>query len=103
STSEADTLITRLSAHRAVRGVLIISNPEHAIIRASGPMFDGEEGRKYARVIGRVVRVVREGVQEVGEGDELRFVRVRTRRHELMITPAVDERYILVVLQDPTT
>lgn len=43
--------------------------------------------------------------------DELRFMRVRTKRHELIITPGElilairvdrkDERYLLVVLQDP--
>jgi len=64
-------------------------------------MFEGEEGKKYARVVGRVVRVVREGLGEVTEGDDLKFMRVRTKRHELMITP--DERYVLVVLQDPSS
>jgi len=64
-------------------------------------MFEGEEGRKYARVVGRVVKVAKEGIEEVSEGDDLKFMRLRTKRHELMITP--NERYVLVVLQDPTT
>lgn len=52
--------------------------------------------------------------------DDLRFLRIRTKRHELMITPGAgtamsriklmltflllvtDELYILVVVQDPT-
>jgi len=32
--------------------------------------------------------------------DELRFMRIRTRRHEIMLTP--DPKYLLVVLQDPS-
>jgi len=97
---ELDALLNRLTSHRAVRGVLILSR-DNAIIRHSGTMFEGEEGKKYAKVVGRVVRVVREGLNEVTEGDDLKFMRLRTKRHELMITP--DERYVLVVLQDPAS
>ncbi|KAG6811069.1 hypothetical protein H0H92_009129 [Tricholoma furcatifolium] len=68
-----------------------------------GVIFEGEQGRKYATVIGRIVESVQSGLEEVhaGEtdGDEVRFMRIRTKRHELMITP--DDRFLLAVLHDP--
>lgn len=33
------------------------------------------------------------------EGDELAFLRVRSKKHEIMIAP--DKDYILVVIQNP--
>jgi len=74
-----------------------------SIIRHSGVIFDGEQGKKYASAIGRIVESVQVGLEEVhgGEtdGDEVRFMRIRTKRHEIMISP--DERYLLAVLHDP--
>lgn len=40
------------------------------------------------------------GVGGVDEGDEVGFVRIRTKRYEMMISPS--DKYLLVVLQDPT-
>lgn len=81
-------------------------------------MFEGEKGRKYAGVIARIVENVQAGLEEVNssgggvvggggtgidessEADEVRFMRIRTKRHEIMISP--DERFLLAVLHDPT-
>ena len=83
------------------------------IIRHSGVVFEGEQGRKYAGVIGRIVESVQGGLEEIsgeqndGVGihiswedlrdglalihimiqDEIKFLRIRTKRHELMISP----------------
>jgi len=76
-------------------------------------VFEGEKGRKYAGVIARIVENVQTGLEEVNSGgvgaagidesseaDEVRFMRIRTKRHEIMISP--DERFLLAVLHDPT-
>ena len=80
-----------------------------SIIKHSGVVFEGDQGRKYAGVIERIVDSVQTGLEEVSgeqnEGvgiilcwkrarradlaqDEIRFLRIRTRRHELMISPS---------------
>lgn len=96
---EVEQTIARLSAHKTVRGVMICSR-EGPIIRQSGSVFEGEQGKKYAAVVKKMVDACKTGLDEVNDaGDELKFMRIRTKKHELMITP--DEHYLLVVLQDP--
>ncbi|CAE6457286.1 Dynein light chain roadblock-type 2 AltName: Full=Dynein light chain 2B, cytoplasmic [Rhizoctonia solani AG-1 IB] len=97
---EIEYTLSRLSGHRNVRGVLVLAR-QGAIIRYSGVAFEGEQGRKYAVAVKKIVDCCRTNLEEIGEeGDELRFLRMRTKKHELMISP--DERYILIVLQDPS-
>ncbi|KAA1477452.1 hypothetical protein DENSPDRAFT_861542 [Dentipellis sp. KUC8613] len=95
-----------LSGHRSVLGYLLVSRGQPvSIIRHSGVVFEGEQGRKYATAIARMVESVQGALEEVSgepnEGDDIRFMRIRTKRHEIMISP--DRRYLLAVLHDPTT
>ncbi|KAF9020550.1 hypothetical protein BDZ89DRAFT_1072172 [Hymenopellis radicata] len=102
---ELSQTLALLSTHRSVLGYILLAHPHHlgggvSIIRSSGVIFDGDAGRKYAAVIARIVDSVRDGMEEVGEEDEVKFMRIRTRRHEIMISP--DDKYLLAVLHDPT-
>ncbi|KAH8981289.1 hypothetical protein EDB86DRAFT_442765 [Lactarius hatsudake] len=102
---ELETL-SLLSSHRSVLGYLILSRGQPiSIIRHSGVVFEGEHGRKYATAIGKMIEGVQSALEEVSgeanEGDEIRFMRIRTKRHEIMISP--DKRYLLAVLHDPAT
>ncbi|KAF9559837.1 hypothetical protein CPC08DRAFT_637263 [Agrocybe pediades] len=107
---ELEQTLSMLSSHRSVLGYLLITRGQHpSIIRHSGVVFEGEQGKRYAAVVARIVESVRSGLEEVraddgigsaGEtDDEVRFVRIRTKRHEIMISP--DDRYLLAVLHDP--
>ncbi|GEM10011.1 dynein light chain-related protein [Rhodotorula toruloides] len=60
----------------------------------SGPKTSGL-ARRYARAATRMVEAVGSEVRDCDEdkADDLRFLRIRTKRHELIITP--DEQYIL--------
>ncbi|KAH7925052.1 hypothetical protein BV22DRAFT_1012040 [Leucogyrophana mollusca] len=103
---ELEQTLSMLSAHRSVLGYLLLSRGDQvSIIRHSGVVFEGEQGRKYASVIGKIVESVQAGLEEVSgsenDGDNIRFMRIRTKRHEIMISP--DERYLLAVLHDPAT
>ncbi|KAF5369277.1 hypothetical protein D9758_002616 [Tetrapyrgos nigripes] len=103
---ELEQTLSMLSSHRSVLGYMLLSRGHPvSIIRHSGVVFDGEHGRKYAAVIARIVESVQTGLEELnggeGDGDDVRFLRIRTKRHELMISP--DGRYLLAVLHDPAT
>ncbi|KAJ7195522.1 hypothetical protein GGX14DRAFT_676918, partial [Mycena pura] len=109
---ELEQTLSLLSSHRAVLGYILIGRGHPvSIIRHSGVVFEGEQGRKYAAAIGRMVESVQAGLEEVHAGsvsasgdsdpEELRFLRIRTKRHEIMISP--DNRYLLAVLHDPST
>jgi len=103
---ELEQTLALLSSHRSVLGYLLLSRGDQvSIIRHSGVVFEGEQGKKYASVISRIVESVQTGLEEVSdeenEGDQIRFMRIRTKRHELMISP--DGRFLLAVLHDPAT
>ncbi|KAF8151719.1 hypothetical protein B0H34DRAFT_664679 [Crassisporium funariophilum] len=112
---ELEQTLSMLSSHRSVLGYMLVTRGHHpSIIRHSGVVFEGEQGKRYAAVVARIVESVQSGLEEVraddglgaattGEADdEIRFMRIRTRRHEIMISP-VDDRYLLAVLHDPAT
>lgn len=40
-----------------------------SIIRQSGVVFEGEQGRRYASAIGRIVESVQAGLEEVHAGE----------------------------------
>lgn len=102
---ELEQTLALLSSHRSVLGYLLLSrdvaDAEPAssakephmfgIIRHSGVVFEGEQGRRYANAVGRIVASTQAALEEVSEekneGDEIRFMRIRTKRHEIMISP----------------
>ena len=43
-----------------------------SIIRHAGVVFEGEQGRKYASAVQRIVEACTSGLQEVGGGDTVR-------------------------------
>ena len=109
--AEFEQTLTLLTSHRSVLGYLLLSRSQPVtIIRHSGVVFEGEQGRKYAQAVGRIVESVQTGLEEVaGDSndavrapsldqliakphiahcqDEIRFMRIRTKRHEIMISP----------------
>ena len=106
---------------------MLVTRGHHpSIIRHSGVVFDGEQGKRYAAVVARIVESVQAGLEEVrvddgltaaatGETDvvrgflpsdaglektlylilyyickdEVRFMRIRTKKHEILISPGV--------------
>ncbi|ORX39186.1 hypothetical protein BD324DRAFT_649276 [Kockovaella imperatae] len=113
---ELEATLARLSAYRKVRGVMILSRgasttqradgqasageaSQSGILRRTGSVFEGNGGEKYASAVEDIVLRVGKAVASCEEGDEAKLMRIRTKRHELIITP--NDRYLLVVLQDP--
>lgn len=70
---ELEQTLSLLSSHRSVLGYLVLSRAAPvSIIRHSGVVFEGEQGRKYARAVARIVEAVTEGLEEVGgEGERV--------------------------------
>ncbi|KAE8229894.1 hypothetical protein CF326_g5121 [Tilletia indica] len=106
---EVEHTLSKLTSHKNVTGCLILSRPETLVIRAEGPAFEpGGPGAlersdrlvKVVRMVRRVVDVMTKEVTDTDEGDDLGFVRIRTKKYEMLISPS--EKYLLVVLQDPT-
>ena len=61
-----------LSSHRSVLGYMLVTRGQHpSIIRHSGVVFDGEQGKRYAAVVARIVESVQAGLEEVRVDDGL--------------------------------
>lgn len=107
---EVQQTLTRLSAYKNVRGILITARASGGIVQQSGTAFEGEKGKEYGRVVAGMVAAVSMGVGQLDEGvsrrrgfgkgfdaptmaylvdiqDDLRLMRLRTKRHELIVTP----------------
>jgi len=116
---ELEATLQMLSSHRTVLGILVLSRATlPSIIRHSGVVFEGEQGKKYAKAVGRIVAACKTGLDEVdgGEGvripierrnvecsnasvesqDDLKFMRIRTKRHEIMISPGMSVSFACV-------
>jgi len=65
-----------LSSHRSVLGYLVLSRGHPvSIIRQSGVVFEGEQGRRYASAVARIVEGVQSALVEAS-GEENEGVRV---------------------------
>jgi dynein light chain roadblock-type len=63
---ELEQTLTMLSGHRSVLGYLLLSRGRPAsIIRYSGVVFEGDQGRKYAGAVARMVEEVQGALVEV--------------------------------------
>jgi dynein light chain roadblock-type len=68
--AELEQTLALLSSHRSVLGYMLLSRGQPvSIIRHSGVIFEGEQGRKYASAIGRIVESVQGGLEEVYGSD----------------------------------
>ncbi|OWT40634.1 dynein light chain roadblock-type [Cryptococcus neoformans] len=109
SAPEVETTLARLSTYRNVRGVMVLTRTRHtadtsntsdtAVLQTTGTVFEDDGGKRYASAVESIVGGVTKALKECDESDEPKFMRIRTKKHELIITP--DDKYVLVVLQDP--
>jgi dynein light chain roadblock-type len=122
---ETAALLARLSSRPGVRSTLILSRDTGAIVRSTGLLTAediSEEGGEsapngiggtdtegtnkgtrnadaVARLVWNFVKNARETTEELnGEGDEVKLLRLRTRKNELVIVP--DAKFLLVVVHD---
>lgn len=121
---ETAALLARLSSRPGVQSTLILSRDTGAIVRSTGLITaediseEGEsvpngiggtdtEGKKkgtrnadaVARLVWNFVKSAGEMTEELnGESDEVKLLRLRTRKNELVVVP--DAKFLLVVVHD---
>lgn len=94
--TEIEETITRLSSLKGVKGVLVM-NINGAVIRSN---FSNQDTENYSKLVSSLSIKATDVVKSSDEDDDLVFLRIRTKRYEIMVAPEKD--YILVVVQDPT-
>ncbi|RKO96128.1 hypothetical protein CXG81DRAFT_29066 [Caulochytrium protostelioides] len=91
--SEVEETIKRLSAHKGVEGIIIV-NMDGIPIRST---LDPEKTIQHAALLSQLTAKAKSVVRDLDPQNDLTFLRIRSQKHEIMVSP--DKDYILIVLQ----
>lgn len=95
-TSEIEEIFKKLKDQEGVVGV-VVTTAEGAPIKTS---FDHVTTLQYSSLVTRLCEQTRSTLRDLEPGNDLTFLRMRTKKHEVMIAP--DKNYCLVVVQNPS-
>jgi len=95
--SEIEETLKRIQSHKGVIGVVIVNN-EGIPIRST---LDNSETAQYAALITQLAIKAKSTVRDLDPQNDLTFLRIRSKKHEIMVAP--DKEYILIVVQNPNT
>eukprot|EP00241_Pyramimonas_parkeae_P008905 CAMPEP_0114252956 /NCGR_PEP_ID=MMETSP0058-20121206/16126_1 /TAXON_ID=36894 /ORGANISM="Pyramimonas parkeae, CCMP726" /LENGTH=98 /DNA_ID=CAMNT_0001366951 /DNA_START=147 /DNA_END=443 /DNA_ORIENTATION=- len=94
--SEVEATLQRINSHKGVLGTIIV-NDEGQAIRTTA---DAAVTAQYAEFIPQLASMARSLVRDLDPQNDLQFLRIRSRMHEIMVAP--DNDFTLIVIQDPT-
>jgi len=92
--SEVEETLKRLVAHKGVIGTIIV-NSEGIPIKST---LDQHTTTQYSGLINQLVDQAKNMFKEIDSSNDLTFMRLRTKKHEIMIAP--DRDYLLIVIQN---
>lgn len=89
----------RLQTHKGVQGVVVL-NGDGIAIRST---FDADTTVQYAALVSQFTVKARCAIKNLDCENELQFLRIRSKKHEIMIAPEFEagHEYSMVVVQDP--
>jgi len=93
--SEIEETLKRIQSHKGVIGIIIV-NSEGIPIRST---LDNNETAQYSALITQLAIKAKSTVRDLDPQNDLTFLRIRSKKHEIMIAPEKD--YILIVIQNP--
>eukprot|EP00798_Chlamydomonas_sp_ICE-L_P018489 gene18489-24987_t len=93
-----DETFKRLQSHKGVIGAIVV-NSEGIPIRTT---FDNDLTVQYAALSNFFTVKARSVVRKLDSENDLKFLRIRSKKHEIMIAPEFDCGYYLLVVQDPS-
>eukprot|EP00755_Sulcionema_specki_P001938 Sspe_Gene.117765::Locus_109669_Transcript_1_1_Confidence_1.000_Length_411::g.117765::m.117765/K10419/DYNLRB, DNCL2; dynein light chain roadblock-type len=99
SDGSVDEVVRKINKEKGVKGFIII-NSEGIPIKDS---FDEVEPKMltihYAALITSMVAKARAAIRDLDVTNELTFLRLRSKKNEILVAP--DKDYILIVIQEP--
>lgn len=97
SNAEFEETLKRIAAHKGVIGTMVI-NSEKTPIKTT---MDNTKSNLYAILISELCEKARSVVRDLDPTNELTFLRVRTRKEEILIATE-NKEYALIVIQTPS-
>lgn len=112
--TEIDNTISRINTYDGVERILIIKSSENdesqnILVRSQSKnnkkevnyKDESEEAQKFARSIPQIGKEARSMIRQLDNKNDLKFLRIRTEGHEILISP--DKDYYLCVVQNLDT
>ncbi|XP_069112629.1 dynein light chain roadblock-type 2-like isoform X1 [Argopecten irradians] len=91
--TDVEETLKRIQAHKGVIGIIVV-NAEGIPIRTS---LDNSTTVQYANLLTNLTMKARSVVRDIDPQNDLTFLRVRSKKHEILVAPEKD--YLLVVIQ----
>ncbi|KAG4070480.1 hypothetical protein HA402_005712 [Bradysia odoriphaga] len=93
---EVEETLKRIAGHKGVVGTIVVNN-EGIPVKST---LDNTTTVQYAGLMSQLADKARSAVRDLDPGNDLTFLRVRSKKHEIMVAP--DKDFLLVVIQNPT-
>ena len=97
ASSEAEETLKRIQSHRGVTGILIVTK-DGVPIKST---LSSEDTAQHAALFTQLSSKARSVIRTLDPQNDLTFLRVRSKKHEIMIAP--DKDYLLFVIQNPNS
>ncbi|XP_038137695.1 dynein light chain roadblock-type 1-like [Cyprinodon tularosa] len=94
--AEVEETLKRIQSQKGVQGIIIV-NSEGIPIKST---MDDQSTLQYSALTHQLVMKARVTVRDLDQQDDLTFLRIRTKKNEIMIAP--DKDYFLIVIQNPS-
>ena len=94
--AEIEETLKRIQSHKGVVGVIVI-NSEGIPVRTT---MDNSTTVQYAGLMHSLAAQAKNCVRDTDPQNDLTFLRLRTKKHEIMVAP--DKDYMLIVIQNPS-
>ncbi|KAJ8303042.1 hypothetical protein KUTeg_019438 [Tegillarca granosa] len=94
--SEVEEKIKRVSSYKGVIGLIIVDS-DGIPIRTT---LDNSTTVQYASQVTQMNQKARSCVRDLDPSNDLTFLRMRSKKHEIMVAPGKD--YTLIVIQNPS-
>ena len=95
--TEVEETLKRINSHKGVIGIVIV-NDAGVPIRST---VDNVEATRYAALMQALSTKARSAVRELDPQNDLCFLRIRSKKHEILVAPEKD--FILIVVQNPNS
>ncbi|XP_058487596.1 dynein light chain roadblock-type 1 [Solea solea] len=94
--AEVEDTLKRIQSQKGVQGIIVV-NSEGIPIKST---LDNSTTVQYSGLIHQLVTKARSTVRDLDPQNDLTFLRIRSKKNEIMIAP--DKDYFLIVIQNPS-
>ncbi|KAM6242899.1 dynein light chain roadblock-type 1 [Aptenodytes patagonicus] len=94
--AEVEETLKRIQSQKGVQGIIVV-NSEGIPIKST---MDNSATIQYAGLMHSFIMKARSTVRDIDPQNDLTFLRIRSKKNEIMVAP--DKDYFLIVIQNPT-